>query len=70
MANGQFKMTGDAKEFYETVNNLSLSGFKDNINSILKEEERLKTILSTGESDYFNNIKESLNHPESLTADS
>ena len=71
MANGQYKMTGDAKEFYETVNNLSLSGFKDNINNILKEEERLKNILSAGnETEYLSNIRESLNNPELLTADS
>jgi hypothetical protein len=31
MANGQYKMTGDAKEFYDTVNNLSIEGFKQNI---------------------------------------
>jgi len=27
MANGSYKMTGDAKDFYETVNNLKLDGF-------------------------------------------
>ena len=28
MANGSYKMTGNAKEFYETVNSLKLDGFK------------------------------------------
>lgn len=71
MANGQYKMTGDAKEFYETVNNLSLQGFKDNINNIIKEQQKLKTILSAGgQKDYLSSIKESLNHPETLTANS
>lgn len=38
MANGSYKMTGDAREFYETVNNLKLDGFYQTIDAI---DERL-----------------------------
>jgi len=31
MANGTYKMTADAKTFYETVNNLKLDGFQDTL---------------------------------------
>lgn len=34
MANGSFKMTGDAKEFYDTVNSFKLEGFYDTLNQI------------------------------------
>ena len=44
MANGQYKMTGDAKEFYDTVNNLSLDGFKKNIAELEGSTERLKNL--------------------------
>lgn len=42
MANGTYKMTGDAEEFYETVNNKSLEGFKQNIEDLQGSSERLK----------------------------
>jgi len=37
MANGSYKMTGDAKEFYDTVNSLKLDGFHEVINAIYQE---------------------------------
>ena len=44
IANGSYKMTGDAEEFYATVNNLSLEGFKDNITKLENSVERLNKI--------------------------
>lgn len=44
MANGQYKMTGDAKEFYDTVNNLSLEGFKKNIADLEASNKRLQEL--------------------------
>lgn len=41
MANGQYQMTGDAKQFYEVVTSFELSGFFDRMNSLIKEAERL-----------------------------
>ena len=40
MANGSYKMTQDAKTFYNTINNLKLQGFYDTINQINLELER------------------------------
>ena len=45
MANGSYKMTGNAKEFYETVNSLKLDGFKTalaQINSQIDKTENLQ----------------------------
>lgn len=45
MANGSYKMTGNAKEFYETVNSLKLDGFKTalaQINSQINKTENLQ----------------------------
>ena len=44
IANGQYKMTGDAKKFYDTVNNLSLEGFKQNIKDLEGSADRLKNL--------------------------
>ena len=55
MANGQYKMTGDAKEFYDTVNNLSLDGFKKNIAELEGSNERLKSLQNID----FNKISQS-----------
>ena len=41
MANGQYKMTGDAKQFYETIQKFELSGFYDQIANLKKTEEQL-----------------------------
>lgn len=43
-ANGQYKMTGDAQEFYETINNLKLNGFKKNIEALEVSTNRLNTL--------------------------
>ena len=55
MANGQYKMTGDAKEFYDTVNNLSLDGFKQNISELENSNERLKNLQNID----FNKLSQS-----------
>jgi len=44
MANGSYKMTGDAKQFYETVNSLKLDGFIQTIDAINGELEKVKNL--------------------------
>ena len=34
MANGTYKMTGDAEEFYQTINRFKLEGFWDTLDAI------------------------------------
>ena len=46
MANGSYKMTGDAREFYETVNNLKLQGFHDTIDQIYNELEKVNELAN------------------------
>jgi hypothetical protein len=48
MANGSYKMTGDAKTFYETVNAFKLDGFRNAIVSIEEEFTKLNNIKSSG----------------------
>ena len=55
MANGQYKMTGDAEEFYNTVNNLSLDGFKKNIEDLKNSNTRLKNLQNID----FNQLSQS-----------
>jgi len=55
MANGQYKMTGDAEEFYNTVNNLSLDGFKKNIADLKDSNTRLKNLQNID----FNQLSQS-----------
>ena len=44
MANGSYKMTGNAKEFYETVNNLKLDGFFQTLNAIDNEINKINEL--------------------------
>jgi len=44
MANGTYKMTGDAQTFYNTVNNLKLDGFYNTIIAINKELEKNQSL--------------------------
>ena len=67
-AKGQYKLTGDAKKFYELVNNLSLKGFKDNIDTIVAKEQQLNKIIQSGD-DYLANMRQSINS-RNLTRDS
>ena len=46
MANGSYKMTGDAKEFYDTVNSLKLDGFHEVINAIYQELDQVNALAS------------------------
>ena len=63
MANGSYKMTGDAEEFYETVNNLKLQGFYDIINQIDAELQKVKNLT---EQDFnYNELNQSAMKSES-----
>ena len=44
MANGTFKMTGDAEEFYDKVNSLKLDGFFDTLDAVNREKEKSKAL--------------------------
>ncbi len=59
MANGSYKMTGDAKDFYETVNNLKLDGFHQSLSAIEDELDKVNRLQSLGlkGDDYQNNNK-------------
>jgi hypothetical protein len=48
MANGSYKMTGDAKTFYETINAFKLDGFRNAIVSVEEEFTKLNNIKSSG----------------------
>ncbi|MEE3324401.1 MAG: hypothetical protein VZR33_03625 [Methanosphaera sp.] len=65
MANGQYKMTGDAKEFYDTVNNLSIEGFKKNIADLENSTKRLERLQDI---DYDKLKQVSFNENEDGTA--
>ena len=51
MANGSFKMTGNAKEFYNIVNSFKLEGFYDTLNQIGNKINFINN-LSNGKYDY------------------
>jgi len=44
MANGTFKMTGDAEEFYNRVNSLKLDGFFETLDTINRELEQIQAL--------------------------
>ena len=44
MANGTFKMTGDAEEFYDKVNSLKLDGFFDTLDAVNRELDKSKAL--------------------------
>ena len=48
MANGTYKMVGDAKEFYELINNLKLDGFHNILNSIESDINRVNELVASG----------------------
>jgi len=54
MADGTYKMTGDAEEFYKVANESSIQGFKDNIVKLKEQEESYNRISERG-IDYFSN---------------
>ena len=49
MANGSYKMTGDAKEFYEIVNNLKLDGFYQTVDTI---DEKLASMAELAKQNF------------------
>jgi len=53
MANGTYKLTGDAQEFYETIDRLKLDGFFDVID-VLQERITALGELSQKNFDYDN----------------
>jgi hypothetical protein len=62
MANGSYKMTGDAKTFYETVNAFKLDGFRNAIVSVEEEFTKLNNIKSSGKDfNYESLIKSAFN---------
>ena len=56
MANGSYKLTGDAEEFYSVVNNLKLDGFHDAINQVNDELSKVGKIQALGEDFNYNSI--------------
>ena len=44
MANGAFKMTGDAEDFYNKVNSLKLDGFFETLDTINRELEQIQAL--------------------------
>ena len=57
MANGSYKMTGDAKEFYETVNNFKLNGFHETLATIESELNQINQL--SGKNFDYNALSES-----------
>ena len=48
MADGTYQLIGDAEEFYNTVHEQSLEGFKDNIKNAQDENATINNVLNTG----------------------
>ena len=71
MADGTYKMTGDAEEFYEKVNNLKFEGFYSNLDNINRKIEQTQE-LQDKDFDYDTlnqsaNITQTVNGKETKT---
>lgn len=60
IANGQYKLTKDAEEFYDFINNKSLQGFKNNIINITEKLNLLNNPENSNRNTYLQNIRDDL----------
>ena len=58
MADGSYKLTGNAEEFYATVNNLKLDGFYKAIGQVNDELSKVGKVQALGENFDYNSINQ------------